>query len=141
MAFISCVLSFLRSGEKIREMLFRILFTCLCRLADFLTDSLPLVILIVLDGIEKSLALILGKFGVVHVLIPVFLDAALGSCRKGLGNFCPAAAGVPHLFQPQLLGRSPGSIRATLLNWRRLRRRVWAIRSRSRRRDGSLLSD
>lgn len=44
-------------------------YTDLCRLADFLTDSLPLVILIVLDGIEKSLALILGKFGVVHVLV------------------------------------------------------------------------
>jgi len=44
-----------------------------------LPDCLPLVVLILLDGIHEGLAFILGELGIVHVLVPVLLDTA----------FCP----------------------------------------------------
>lgn len=135
------VLTGLLGRKEIRKMFFSILLACLCRLANFLANRLPFIILIILNCVKQRLALILSKFCVVHILIPMFLDTTFGSCGESLGNLCPAVAGVPHLLQPQFLSRSPGSIRTTLFNWRRLGGCICAIRTGSRCWNRSLLGD
>lgn len=89
------------------KMLLGILLACLCRLANLLPDDLPLVVLVLLDRTHQRCALhdftvstlgkghlrsaraaylVLGKLCVVHILVPVFLDTALGSRWEGLRN-------------------------------------------------------
>lgn len=46
--------------------------------ANFLANSLPFVVLVILDGTEKRLALVFGKLGVVHVLVVVSSEEGLG---------------------------------------------------------------
>ena len=89
----------LRGTEEIGEVLLCILFAGLGRFSNFLANSLPLIILVVFDGTEQSLALILSELGIVHVLVPVLLDAAFSTSRECLSNLCPTVSRVPHLFQ------------------------------------------
>jgi hypothetical protein len=48
--------------------------TDFCRLANFCSDSLPLIVLILLNCIGQSLALVLSKLSVVHILIFFFVS-------------------------------------------------------------------
>jgi hypothetical protein len=75
------------SSEKIREMLLGICLTCLShdksvianglamrntdlgRLANFLSDGLPLIVFVIFDCIVEGLFLILGKLSIVHILV------------------------------------------------------------------------
>jgi hypothetical protein len=59
--------------------------------------------------------LVFSKLGVMHVLVPMFLNTPLGALRERLGDLAPAIALVAHLLEPQLLGRRPWCIGSTLL--------------------------
>lgn len=72
--------------EHIGEVLFSILLACLGRLADLLADRLPFVVLVLLDRTKQGGALILGKFSIVHIFVPVLLDTALGAGGESLAN-------------------------------------------------------
>lgn len=99
------------TAQHTREMLLRILLASLGRLADLGADGLPLVVLVLLDGVHEGGALlfvlisicylpnhvtsigvkkvganylILSKLGVMHVLVPMLLDGAFGTGRKSL---------------------------------------------------------
>lgn len=65
-------------------MFFGVLFTSLGGLANLLANDLPLLVLVLLDGVEQGLAFVLGKFCVVHILVPMLLDTAFCACREGL---------------------------------------------------------
>lgn len=85
-------LSLLRLVKELRKVFLGVLFASLCRLANLLSDDLPLAVLVLLNGIEEGLALVLGELSVVHVLVPVLLDATLGtrgeSLDIGLATVC-----------------------------------------------------
>lgn len=63
----------LRTGKEIGKVFFGILFAGLGGLANLLTNDLPLVVFVVLDCVEKRLAFVLGKFGVMHILLASML--------------------------------------------------------------------
>ena len=65
--------------EQLGKVLLGVLLTGLGRLPDLLADRLPLVVLVVLDRVHECLAVVLGKLGIVHVLVPVLLDTAFRS--------------------------------------------------------------
>lgn len=99
------------------EILFRILFACLCRLADFLAYLLPLVRLVFFDGVEKSLTLIFCKLCIMHIFVPMLLHTAFCSAWKRLCDIRPTIARIPHSFQSLFFSRCPRCIRSTLLRW------------------------
>lgn len=52
--------------------------------ANFLANSLPLVVLVVLDSTKKRLALVFGKLGVVHILMVVSADEDIRWIRNAI---------------------------------------------------------
>jgi len=98
-------------GLLAAEMLFGVLFACLCWFSHLLADDLPLIRLVLFDGSKQSRAFILGKFSVMHVLVPVLLDAAFRPVRESFGNLCPAVAGIAHLLETLLFRWSPWRVR------------------------------
>lgn len=122
------VLPRLRWRKQFWEVFFGKLLTCLSRLLYFLSNDLPFAVLVLLDRIEKRGALVTIKLGIMHVLIPVLLNAALGAIGKRLGNLCPTVALVPHLFETQLLLWRPWGIGAALLGRRGNRRAISTVR-------------
>ena len=92
-----------RPAQLTREVLFRKLLARFGWLADFLSNEFPLIILILLDGVEKVLFLepillvtsvegngvsksylILGELSVVHILVPMLLYTAFCACWEFL---------------------------------------------------------
>jgi hypothetical protein len=100
-------------------MFFGVLLASLGRLPDLLPNHLPLVVLVLLDCVQQRLTLVLCKFCIMHVLVPMLFDGSFRAGGESFGDFCPAVASISHLLQAKLFLRCPGGVGPALLcRWR-----------------------
>jgi len=113
----------------VSEILFGVLLAGLGWLANLLSDHFPFVCFVFFDSIEKSLALILSKFCIMHVLVPVLLHTSFRSARECLCYICPAVASFPHILKPLLFSSRPWGVGTAFLHrWLHGSRRRFLLR-------------